>query len=195
MPDEVARKKWDDRYAGDQVPAPRPARVLTQYSHLLPAAGTGVALDLACGLGGNALFLARRGFTVHAWDRSEQAIRRLTELASGDNPALQAAARDVVEHPPEKDCFDIICVSYFLERALTGDIIAALKPRGLLFYQTFIHEKTSECGPGNPDYRLAENELLKLFAPLHVLVYQEHGRVGDLRRGIRDIACLVAQKR
>ena len=192
MPDEVARKKWNDRYAGDQVSAPQPARVLTQYSYLLPAAG--MALDLACGLGGNALFLARRGFTVHAWDRSEQAIRRLTESA-GDNLTLQAAVRDVVESPPEKNRFDVICVSYFLERTLIGDIIAALKPHGLLFYQTFIHEKTSECGPGNPDYRLAENELLKLFAPLHVLVYQEHGRVGDLRRGIRDIACLVAQKR
>ena len=46
----------------------------------------------------------------------------------------------------------------------------ALKPQGLLFYQTFTHERVTDQGPSNPSYRLAPNELLELFAPLHVLV-------------------------
>ena len=193
MRNDVARKKWNDIYADEQAIDPQPAGVLTEYSHLLPA--TGVALDLACGLGGNALFLARRGFTVHAWDISERAIHLLTEFYGNSNVVLQTAVRDVQKHPPKEDCFDVICVSYFLERAITGDIIAALRPRGILFYQTFIHEKITVHGPKNPDYRLGENELLQLFAPLHVLAYQEQGCVGDVQQGIRDTACLVAQRR
>jgi hypothetical protein len=50
-------------------------------------------------------------------------------------------------------------------------------------------------GPSNPNYRLSENELLKLFSPLHILHYQEYGQVGNTELGLRDMACLVAQKR
>ncbi|NNC68584.1 MAG: tellurite resistance methyltransferase TehB, partial [Gammaproteobacteria bacterium] len=78
---------------------------------------------------------------------------------------------------------------------MVKDIIAALKPNGLLFYQTFIAEKVSDAGPSNPEYRLQPNELLESFSPLHVLAYQEHGTVGDVKKGLRDIAILVAQKR
>jgi len=78
---------------------------------------------------------------------------------------------------------------------LAENIIAALKLNGLLFYQTFIKENVTEHGPSSPNYRLGENELLDLFAPLHVLAYQELGCVGDVMQGMRGCAMLVAQKR
>ena len=191
--DKQNKRKWDAIYATNHAAQMQPAQVLLDYAFLLPKTGT--ALDLACGLGGNAIFLAQHGLDVHAWDISEQAIKKLVQFCETNEIQLNAAVRDSQEDPPEVNSFDVICVSYFLERKITNHIISALKPNGLLFYQTFIHEKVSEHGPSNPNFRLAENELLKLFAQLHVLVYQEHGCVGNTNQGIRDVALLVAQKR
>ncbi|MGD8429109.1 MAG: SAM-dependent methyltransferase, partial [Ectothiorhodospiraceae bacterium] len=56
------RETWEKRYGGADAAPAQPARVLREFSHLLPEAG--VALDLACGRGGNAVYLARRGLDV-----------------------------------------------------------------------------------------------------------------------------------
>lgn len=141
------------------------------------------------------MFLARRGLAAHAWDISGIAIDELQRLAQVENLEIQTSIRDVSERPPDPSSFDVICVSFYLERTITRQIIEALKPQGLLFYQTFIHEKVTDEGPGNPSYRLGPNELLELFAPLHVLAYREEGRTGDLQQGLRDTAWLVAQRR
>ncbi|MXY14122.1 MAG: methyltransferase domain-containing protein [Proteobacteria bacterium] len=193
MVDQAARDKWDRKHAESPQAPPVPARVLTEHARLLPKSG--IALDLACGQGGNALFLARRGLVVHAWDISGIAIDELQRLAMAENLEIQTSIRDVSEHPPGPGSFDVICVSFYLERTIIRQIIEALKPQGLLFYQTFIHEKVTDEGPGNPSYRLGPNELLELFAPLHVLAYREEGRTGDLQQGLRDTAWLVGQKR
>jgi 2-polyprenyl-3-methyl-5-hydroxy-6-metoxy-1,4-benzoquinol methylase len=188
---ENLREKWNRRYATAEG-EPRAARVLQENRHLLPASGD--ALDLACGLGGNALLLAQMGLSVHAWDLSAVAIDTLQSHAMADDLPLQAVVRDVTEQPPLPATFDVIVVSYFLERDLAPVLCAALRPGGLLFYQTFIKDKVSQQGPSNPDYLLAENELLTLFAPLRVRVYREEGCVGDTTQGLRDEALLVGQK-
>jgi tellurite methyltransferase len=186
------REKWDARYreGGNESPA---ARVLVENAHLLPTAG--VALDLACGTGGNALFMASRGLDSHAWDISAVAIDRLRRRARDEGLSVHVMTRNVEAQPPAPDSFDVIVVSHFLARALAPALIAALKPRGLLFYQTFILEKAEEVGPSNLDFLLGENELLRLFAPLRVLVYREEGRVGDITQGFRNEAMLVARRR
>ena len=170
-----------------------PAFVLTEYQYLLPNAGT--ALDIACGLGANAVYLAQRGLDTQAWDISEQAIDKLKQNRGVEEIPLMALVRDVQESPPLDNSFDVICVSYYLERDITENIISALKPNGLLFYQTFIAESVSAHGPRNPKYRLNQNELLNMFAALHILAYQELGCVGDTEQGLRDTALLVAQKK
>ena len=73
---------WEARYRECSATAPRPAAVLTEFEHLLPASGD--ALDLACGLGGNALHLARHGLTTRAWDSAATAIERLTAQAHAE---------------------------------------------------------------------------------------------------------------
>ena len=191
--EKYAKQKWDAIYATTNAAQIQPTNILVEYEYLLPT--TGIALDIACGLGGNAIFLAQHGLNTHAWDISEQAIKKLAGFCESNNLQVKARVRDVQAHPPIANSFDVICVSYFLERDIVNNIIAALKPNGLLFYQTFINEKVSEHGPSNPKYRLGENELLDLFAPLHVLVYQELGCVGKTNQGLRDSALLVAQKR
>lgn len=201
MPDEDAGKKWNKIYAKKTLlehVEVNAADVLQNHTALLPA--TGIALDLACGLGGNAIYLANQGLETHAWDISQAAIDQLHNYCQShdkDNnvTSIMTDVRDVELCPPGENSFDVICVSYYLYRKLTKEIIAALKPNGLLFYQTFIEEKVSDLGPKNPEYRLQPNELLTLFAPLHVLAYQEYGVVGDVKKGRRDVATLVAQKR
>jgi len=197
MTDHVSEKKWNEIYAAehqtDSELETKAANVLQDYAYLLPSSG--LALDLACGLASNAMFLAQCGLNTHAWDISTIAIERVQARCQRKNIFITTEVRDVEQHPPVLNSFDVICVSYYLERALTQDIITALRPKGLLFYQTFTNEKVSDVGPSNPQYRLQQNELLALFSSLHVLAYKEHGTVGDVKKGLRNVASLVAQKR
>ena len=193
MPDhDSLLEKWNLRH-GDLSHQPKAAEVLTQNRHLLPARGR--ALDLACGLGGNALLMAKTGLEVAAWDLSPVAIERLQELAEAHQlPNLKPEARDLSVDPLPPDTFDVITVSYFLDRALIRAMIASLKPGGLLFYQTFTRVSVMQQGPSNPGYRLADNELLELCSPLMLRYYREENLLGDLSRGARDVAMLVGEK-
>ena len=191
MTDKI-REKWDQRYSTAEGKSALPSAVLDENRHLLPAGGK--ALDMACGRGGNALLLARSGFDVHAWDISPVAIRSLEETAGQEGLNITTEVRDVIQQPPGAGTFDVITVSYFLERDLALPVSQALRHGGLLFYQTFIRDKVSPEGPDNPDFLLAENELLDLFSSLCVRVYREEGSIGDPQRGFRNEAMLVAQR-
>ncbi|MCF7991948.1 MAG: class I SAM-dependent methyltransferase [Thiohalocapsa sp.] len=188
---EALRRRWDERYRGATA-APEPAAVLRHWAHLLPS--TGSALDLACGLGGNALWLAKRGLEVCAWDLSSVAIGQLRTTANRLELPVAAEVRDVTIRPPEPQSFDLICVAHFLDRDLVPNIAAALKPGGLLFYQTFTREAASDRGPSNPAFRLAPNELLTLFGDLIVRSYREEGRLADPASGLGDLAMMLAEK-
>lgn len=172
--------KWDQRYRGTDA-EPRAAAVLADNLHWLPKQG--LALDLACGLGGNALLLAQRGLQVEAWDLSPVAIARLTERAAG--LPLTAHVVDIHAGALGKARYDVITVSYFLDRGLAPAIIDALRPNGLLFYQTYTQTRLDR-GPTNPAWRLYPNELPELFAPLNALLYREEPG--------SDVAMLIARK-
>lgn len=183
---------WEARYRERSAAQAQPAAVLTDFDHLLPASGD--ALDLACGLGGNALHLARRGLITRAWDSATTAIDRLAAQARAEELPLTAEVRDVVEHPPQASTFDVIVVSRFLDRALCPALISALRSGGLIFYETFTRAGGTGRGPQSDHYRLGDNELLALFAGLRVRVYRDEQRAGALDRGLRDVAQLVAQR-
>jgi len=184
---------WNTRYADAGRATGEAAWVLRGHAHLLPQHGQ--ALDLACGLGANALYLAERGLDVSAWDSSSVAIEQLQSCAAAQNLHLLAKVRDVVAAPPAPRSFDVIVVSHFLARELFPALIAALRPGGLLFYQTFTREKIATFKtPSNPDFLLAPNELLHLCAPLRILAYREDGLTGDLSQGMRACAACVGQK-
>lgn len=185
--------KWDARYQAGKHDQKQAVRVLRDYAHLLPASGD--ALDLACGTGANALYLAEKGVRVSAWDISAQALAILESRCNRKSLQIDMQIRDVVQSPPLKNSFDVIVVSYFLERGLMPEIINALRPGGLLFYQTFTRAQVEDCGPGNPDYRLAQNELLDLCRDLQLLIYHEENCVGDCSQGFRNEAYLVGRRK
>ncbi|HIP53729.1 MAG TPA: class I SAM-dependent methyltransferase [Chromatiales bacterium] len=192
MPSDAdLRRKWDQRYR-DTEREPSPALALRENAYLLPPEGR--VLDLACGLGANALFLAERGLETSAWDLSPVAVERLQARAAKRGINIAAEVRDVVVRPPRPASFDVIVVAHFLERGLVPALIDALRPGGLIYYQTFTREAVTDTGPSKPAYRLKVNELLHLFHRLTLRVYREEGRLGNRQHGVRDIAMLVAEK-
>ena len=186
-PNDALRCKWDQRHAENEAP-PHAARVLRENRHLLPTRGD--ALDLACGLGGNSLLLAEAGMRVTAWDLSPVAIERLRGQA---DQSIRAEVRDVIAAPPLPDSFDVIVVSYFLHRPLLPALVDALRPGGLLFYETF-GPRIVGIGPENPAFRLRCNELPELLTGLTLCYYREDADAGDLSAGFRDRVMLVAQR-
>ncbi len=185
------KEKWNNRYRGASG-EPVASRVLQENLHLLPA--TGRALDLACGRGGNAVLLAQQGLEVDAWDIADVAIAVLQGIANRRQLRIQAEVRDVEARPPAPNAFDVIVVSYFLDRGLVPALIQALRPGGLLYYQTFARQCVFDRGPANAEFRLADQELLQLFSGLQVLVYREEGCVGDVQKGLRDEAMYIGRK-
>ncbi len=185
--------KWNHIYSQSGQKCYPAVQILTENDFLLPM--TGSALDLACGLGANAIFLAEQGLAVTAWDISFVAIDKLTAYAVQQGLNINVCQENIVADSFTECGFDVIVVSRFLDRTLSDAIIGALKPDGLLFYQTFTREKTSLKPPNNPDYLLTENELLEMFSLLRVIFYRENALIGNQLRGLRNEAQFIGRKR
>jgi 2-polyprenyl-3-methyl-5-hydroxy-6-metoxy-1,4-benzoquinol methylase len=186
-----SKAKWNERYrtaTGER----QASRVLKENLHLLPDHGR--ALDLACGSGANSMLLAQQGLQVDAWDIADVAIATLQDAALKRRLSIQAKVRDVVVHPPEPETFDVIVVSYFLDRNIIPALIHALKTGGLIYYQTFTRQRVSDRGPQRAEFRLADQELLHLFSGLQVIFYREEGCIGDVHKGLRDEAMFIGRK-
>lgn len=184
--------KWDAFYRDSDLDC-HAIDVLTQHQYLLPSQGH--CLDLACGLGANSLFLAECGLSVDAWDISQVALQKLQQRAEQQGIlSIHCRQVNIQANCLPKNQYDVIVISRFFDRSLSDAIISALKPKGILFYQTFTREKLDSTGPTNPDYLLMRNELLRLFSPLTVVYYQEFANLGEVSFANRNEAMLIAQK-
>ena len=165
-----------------------PARWLTDHAHLLPTSGT--ALDVACGRGRHALWLAERGLSVRAIDRDGDVLEALRAEAQRRGLHISAEQHDLESGNPGLDVgtADVIVVVHYLHRPLFPALISALRPRGLLIYETFTHRQALRGKPTNPAFLLASGELMQLVQPLEVVVSRE-GVFDD-----RDVASVVAKK-
>jgi tellurite methyltransferase len=186
------RAKWNERYADAKSAEAAPCSVLRDFAHLLPK--TGKALDLACGLGGNAIFLARHGLDTLGVDISDVAAGKLTAYAEEHKLPLRAEQHDIVPGTLKPESFDVIVIAYFLDRVLTPTVVGALRHGGLLFHQTFTRETPNPGGPANLAYVLASNELLRLYTGMRLMIYREDGMVGDVNRGLRGEALFIGRK-
>ncbi|TXL01416.1 hypothetical protein BMR02_03765 [Methylococcaceae bacterium HT1] len=92
---------------------------------LLPSAG--VALDLASGLGANALLLAKQGLTTQAWDISSVALRKLQQQADAHAIAIRTFTQEITTQSFSPNCFDVIVVSRFLDRSICNAIMERFK--------------------------------------------------------------------
>jgi SAM-dependent methyltransferase len=190
MPEDIGLK-WDKKYRSKKDLSGKPANVLTTNLHILPA--NGIALDLACGTGANAIMLAEYGLKTVAWDVSKVALTYLNNISKSAKLNITTEYRDVTISPPEPGSFDVIVVAHFLDRSIVRHLISALKLNGLLFYQTFTKARTKKPSPDNPVYKLDENELLRLFNNLTIRYYREEGQ-SDTDDKYQGLAMLVGQK-
>jgi len=186
------QKKWDLRYKDTDISLASPAKVLAENTHLLPNSGN--ALDLACGSGGNAIFLTRHGLNTDAFDNSAVIIRKLSTYAEQQKLTLSAQILNVETEQLPANYYDVIVVSYFLERSIFPNILSALKAGGLLYYQTWSQESASTNGPSSTRFRLERGELLKLCPDLELVLYREEGTIGNSQKGFRDEVFYIGKK-
>jgi len=191
------KDKWNEAYQNADFESASPARVLSENEYLLPKEGK--VLDLACGRAGNALFLAKKyQYDIDVIDYSSVVIDALKSFVTKKSLSMNCILRDVekdgLQNINSDTQYNIIIVSYFLNRKLFPQIVKALKPNGLLFYQTWSQVKIDNSGPSNAKFRLEQGELLRLCNDLKPIVYREDGVNGDLTKGLRNEAMIVAQK-
>lgn len=179
--------KWNKRYLNKEF-SEEPSEIVQRYFHL---AKKGKALDIACGMGRNALFLAQNGFQVDAVDISDIAIHRL----QNDFPQVNWILADLDHWSIPSHKYDLILNINFLQRRLFPYIIDGLLPGGILIFETFLlsEYEYSRDADLNPDYLLRENELLHSFLRLKIIYYEEH-QVKRCNDRTRMVASLVAQK-
>ena len=163
---------WDNVYSEKSVANATPSDVLKENGCLLPSGGR--ALDFASGLAGNSIYLAKKGYEVTAWDMSAVAVNKINEHAEIEELNLKAEVHDLENNLPDvRNEFDVIVVSYFLDRENLRYLYDVLKKDGLLFYQTFSGEQYQNQGPSRAEFRLKQNELLNVFSDMNLLFYRE----------------------
>lgn len=205
---ETKPPDWDERYSRAGYWAGKePSAFLVETLPFLPK---GRVLDLACGEGRNAVFLAGRGREVWGVDRSRPGLEKAAALAaehsvrvrwSQDWPAQPLRPRQgTAAHRPvgaelvlmfrdlegcqlPQATFDVIVNLNYLERSLFGPIVRALRPGGVLVFETYTREHLNipteglsgaALGPRNPEHLLREGELRQAFSGLEVLFYREY---------------------
>ena len=178
------RERWDARYAERaQQPYPPPDDWLTEHRELLAGRGRR-ALDLACGWGQNALWLAEQGYEVDAVDISGVALARGREEAARRGLRVRFIQADLDDYRLPVAAYDLIVVFYYLERRLIPDLRAALRPGGLLVYETFNQAIRTLRPEIQPRYLLEAGELQRLFAGWEMLDHHD-GRPGkEMASGI-----------
>lgn len=160
---------WENMYRSGERGAEDQATVL-----VVEAAGgltPGAALDLACGTGRNALFLAENGWKVMAVDGSETAIRVLEQRAAERNLKILAEVADLTAPGIgiPLHAFDLVVIAYYLQRDLFPRAKAATKPGGIVI--AIVH--TPEPGEPATQKRAAPGELRTFFDDWQVLHYYE----------------------
>lgn len=165
-----------------------PSTWLVANATLLPPSG--VALDVACGRGRNAFWLAARGFIVDAIDRDADAIAAIRREAAVRQVAVHAEAADLETGAPHlgESRYELILVVNYLHRPLFPHLVTALRPGGVLVYETFTRAQARRGKPTNPAFLLEPGELHARASNLILLADREGTFDG------RDVASIVARK-
>lgn len=174
---------WDERYRSEGVKHPAPTPLLAEVARKLKP---GRALDLACGTGRNAVWLAEHGWTVTAVDGSPAAIEILQKLC----PEVDAHVADLEKHefPIEMASWDLIVLAYYLQRDLFEPVKLGVKPGGVALVIVHLVE------PGHEQSRFSvqPGELARYFEGWEIL-HSYEGKPKDPAHK-RAVAEIVARK-
>jgi tellurite methyltransferase len=182
---------WNERYQKEAHAAQDIDRLPTKL--VVETAGTlagGTALDLACGTGRNALWLAGHGWDVLAIDGSVVAVETLRNRARSEGLELSTQVTDLQNHSfslPEAQ-WDLVTICYYLQRDLIEKAKRAAKPGGLLIVIVHITEGDEEPTQS----RLRPGELENYFEGWEIL-HRYEGKPDDPAHK-RSVAEIVARR-
>lgn len=188
--DPKAVNNWDERYRlgehTNDLAHPLVVRFAMQFS-------PGRLLDLACGAGRHAIYLAERGWQVTAVDSSNVAIEILRERARTLNLNLNARVADLEtgEFAIEPDSYDLILNCLYLQRDLFPAIKAGVKIGGTVLAVIAMVDDDPAVRPMNPAFLLQPGELQAHFDGWELL----HNFEGKQAAGKRSMAEIVATRK
>ena len=177
--------EWNNRYRSGEQVFKSPTPLVVEFAGGLTP---GSALDLACGPGRNALYLAERGWRVTALDGSPVAIDLLLAKAH-ERISARIADLETMEFDFPAEAYDLVLSCYYLQRSLIPTMKSTLRPGGLLIM--IVHLADSGQPEGTPT-RAYRGELRALFHDWHILHYREGEPDESCHR--HAVAELVAQK-
>ena len=185
---DTDRLRWDAKYAGrevvDAVAVRFPAVFTGHVDLIIPHSGT--AVDLACGQGGTAIWLAERGLDVRGLDVSPVAVGQARDLAArrGVGSRCRFGVADLDAGLPPGEPVDVLVCHRFRAPWLYTAMMDRVKPQGLLFISVL-----SQAGGGAGRFRAAPGELTAAFAALDMVAAGEGDGVAWLvgRRNARPI--------
>ncbi len=184
------QQKWDCRWqekaaAGKWRPDPWLKRAL-------PFLHRGQALDVACGMGRNAIFLAEQGFEVTAIDISHVALELLEKEAQRRRLSIETLQVDLeTEAQLPTGPFDLLLNFFYLHRPLLPQELSRVRPGGIVVVRTFSCAGTDQFGAIRPEIALRPGELLEIFSGWTVLLHEE-GLEPSAKGG--SLAGIVAQR-
>ena len=156
-----------------------------------PAPNSRHVVDVACGSGRDAVYLAMKGYDVEAIDRLADALAKAEDLARRCGVNLTTREVDLERDPHlPAEHYDIVMVFRYLQRSLFPMLAAAVRPGGYIVYETF-HERNLQTNkkPRNPAHLLKSGELPQAFADFDVLICHD-----GIERGGRFFSSLLARK-
>ncbi len=181
------RERWDKKYRNNHPIPSKVPDVVEKYSLLSKGKK---ALDIACGTGRNAKFLAGQGFEVDALDISPVALESLKDI-----PNINTKEVDFDSYVLKENSYDLIVCTYYLNRSLFPQIENALKEDGLFIFETFMHHPDNTKVPSNRTFLLEDGELEITFDDryqiLHLQEFMDTISCGD--RAMK--ASMVARKK
>lgn len=164
---EQDRTRWDAVYTDpDQAPTPALPAAFGDHEDLFPHTGT--ALEIACGSGAAAVWLAQRGLDVHGVDVSSVAIDRSRALAEQAGVTVRFEAVDLDEGLPPGGPVNLLLCHKFRDPTLYPQMLSRLAPGGLLAICVL-----SEVGAAPGRFRATPGELRTAFAALEELAAGE----------------------
>jgi tellurite methyltransferase len=178
---------WDQRYRVERDAKAAPTPLVMETAQGL---NPGRALDLACGTGRNALWLARHGWSVTAVDGSGTAIEILRQSAVELGLQVDSRVADLQagEYAIEPASWDLISICYYLQRDLLEPAKLGIVPGGVLMVIVHIGEPGEEPTP----IRLRPGELVSYFQGWQIL-HNYEGKPRDAAHA-RAVAEIVVRR-
>ena len=188
---ETDRIKWDKRHrakSGEEMSPP--SEFIQRW---VDRCLGGRALDVACGRGRNALFLAASGYEVDAVDISEEGLNNARRSAKISGLKVNWIAHDLDEPFCPDSSYDLIVMVHYVNLPLIASLARLLKPGGILLCEQHLATDAEVAGPSNPAFRLEPQQLREAARGLKILELKECllERDGELPLALVQLAATV----